>query len=40
MLTRIGNMKIRTKLTAGFGAIVVALVGRVGISYALALIPI
>jgi methyl-accepting chemotaxis protein len=33
MLTRIGNMKIRTKLTAGFGAIVVALVALVGISY-------
>ncbi|EGF30080.1 methyl-accepting chemotaxis sensory transducer, partial [Oxalobacteraceae bacterium IMCC9480] len=33
MLTRIGNMKIRTKLYAGFGAIVLALVALVGISY-------
>ncbi|MFT5532679.1 MAG: methyl-accepting chemotaxis protein [Candidatus Paceibacteria bacterium] len=33
MLTRIGDMKIRTKLYGGFGAIVVALATLVGISY-------
>ncbi|MEB0136890.1 CHASE3 domain-containing protein [Actimicrobium sp. CCC2.4] len=33
MLTCIGNMKIRTRLYAGFGAIVIALIALVGISY-------
>ncbi len=33
MLTRIGDLKIRTKLYAGFGAIVVALAALVGVSY-------